>query len=68
MIAKKDLKHCIYYFGTCRNSHIAVWDEKQNRFYYMRYKFGGWMLEDIKHPEDDDGYDVFEPHFEVEIT
>lgn len=49
------------YYGTCRNSSIALWDGEE--FIYERYKFGYTYPEDIKHFEDDDGngYDVYLP-------
>ena len=66
MIAKKDLKHLYYYKGVCRNAYVAQWDEKTNKFYYIRYKFGGHALEEIRHPEDDDGFDLFIPLKEID--
>ena len=48
------------YEGDCRNAHIAVWKEN-NKFEYMRTKFGYTYPEEINHFQDDDGYDVFVP-------
>ena len=62
MIVKKDLKDLRYYLGVCRNSHIAIWSKEENSFYYTRYKLGKFFTESIKHPEDDDGFDLFIPY------
>ena len=62
MIAKKDLKSSRYYIGVCRNSHVAKWNSKEECFHYMRTKFSKTFCETIKHPEDDDGWDLFIPY------
>lgn len=59
MIPKKDLVIGATYQGYCRNASEAVWNGK--KFMYMREKFGSRFEEDIEHPEDDCGYDVFVP-------
>lgn len=64
-IAKQNLKDKTYYFGLCRNAHIAVWDAKGDTFWYIRIKFGSFFTEEIKHMEDDEGFDVFIPMHEV---
>lgn len=56
---KKDLKHGMYYKGTCRNAEIARWNANEQVFVHWRTKFGCKFLETIKHPDDDDVYDVF---------
>jgi len=48
------------YFGHCRNAHEAIWKEN-NKFEYLRYKFGCEFPEKINHFQDDNGYDVFVP-------
>jgi hypothetical protein len=58
-IAKKDLVVGEYYLGDCRNAQIARWDG--NMFYHWRTKFGTKFIEAIKHPEDEQYYDVFYP-------
>lgn len=59
-IPKSELVTGAYYQGMSRNSLIALWSGK--KFVYLRYKFGGWISDEINHPEDDDGrYDVFIP-------
>lgn len=63
LIMKKDLKVNKFYYGNCRNSSIAQWNGK--KFTYIRRKFGDSFEEDINHFEDDDGYDLFEPYFEI---
>lgn len=50
-----------YYFGGCRNAKCAKWVASENVFKHQRYKFGSYYVEDINHPEDDDGYDCFVP-------
>lgn len=60
-IHKKYLRDGEYYAGTCRNASVARWDAKENKFYYWRTKFGQSFIEDIRHPEDDDKYDLFYP-------
>ena len=30
-------------------------------FVYLRYKFGDYFTEEINHPEDDNGFDLFYP-------
>lgn len=64
-IAKKDLKHGAYYKGHCRNARVAMWDQPNNVFWYMRKKFGQTFSEEINHPEDDHGYDLFYPFEET---
>jgi hypothetical protein len=65
MIPKKDLKDGHAYVGNCRNAAVAVWYAKDNQFVYIRSKFGAEYEEDIKHPEDDDSYDLFVPMLEL---
>lgn len=60
-IAKKDLVDGAYYKGDCRNADVARWNAKVGCFFYTRYKFGSTFTEDINHPEDDDGFDLFWP-------
>ena len=59
LIPKKDLEDGATYFGTCRNASQAVWHADKQRFTYLRYKFGSEYPEDIVHPEDDEGADIF---------
>lgn len=56
-----DLKDQYYYRGECRNSEWALWDAPSQKFYYIRYKFGDSFKEEIEHPDNDRGYDVFFP-------
>lgn len=58
-IAKKDLKHGQYYKGRCRNASIARWNGERGMFIHWRTKFGTKFLEEIRHPEDEQVYDVF---------
>jgi hypothetical protein len=66
MLKKADLVDGKYYAGNCRHASVAQWNENQGCFYYMREKFGALLCESIKHPEDDDGYDLFTPFEETE--
>ena len=61
MIPKKDLVDGATYLGFCRNAGEAIWDAGKNMFTYTRKKFGSSFNEDINHPEDDDGFDLFVP-------
>lgn len=61
MFAKKDLVDGATYIGTCRNAEEAVWHADKQRFTYVRSKWGSSYDEDITHPEDDEGYDIFVP-------
>ena len=69
MILKADLKDQAYYTGDCRNANVAKWDKAKNVFIYLRSKFGAEFEEEIYHPEDDDGHDLFIPIEEIkELT
>lgn len=58
-IAKKDLIHGAYYSGQCRNASEARWNADKQIFVHWRTKFNSTFLEEIKHPEDDNLFDVF---------
>lgn len=68
LLMKVDLKDGHYYLGRSRNASVARWDAARERFTYMRVKFLSVYPEDICHPEDDDGYDLFFPLKEVTPT
>ena len=55
-----------YYAGKCRNAQFAQWDG--TKFVYVRHKFGFSFPEEIEHPEDDRGFDVFFPKRAVELA
>lgn len=59
VIPKSKLIKNKYYKGKCRNATVALWNGYE--FVYMRNKFGETYVETIKHPEDDDNYDLFIP-------
>lgn len=61
IVLKKDLVEGSFYYGSCRNSRVAIWDGTQ--FIYVRTKFGSKFKETINHPEDDNGFDLFHPYF-----
>jgi len=66
VLSKDKLEDGKYYLGECRNARVARWCEKDQKFTYIRTKFGSSYPEDIKHPEDDDGFDLFVPFREIE--
>jgi len=57
-IARADLVHGAYYTGRCRNATVARWNADEGQFYHWRYKFG-WHVDCIRHPEDEQYFDVF---------
>lgn len=61
MIPKSQLIDGQSYIGCCRNATIAIWHADKNRFTYRRTKFNYVFDEDICHPEDDNGFDLFIP-------
>ena len=61
MIAKKDLVDGAIYLGHCRNAGYAQWNAGLGKFEYIRHKFGCEFIDEIEHPEDDRGYDIFVP-------
>jgi hypothetical protein len=50
-LSKSELIAGAYYTGICRNSGVAMWMGKEQKFIYIRYKFG-FMLDEIEHFED----------------
>lgn len=59
-IPKKDLIDGIWYYGDHRRCTIAKWNNKDNQFDYLRYKFG-YFWDNCNHFEDDDGFALFVP-------
>lgn len=59
LLDKAELKDGAYYVGRCRNATVARWNAKKQCFTHWRVKFNSVFLEDIKHPVDDDTFDVF---------
>lgn len=59
LIPKHELVHGQWYAGTCRNASQAVWNSASQKFFYRRTKFGSTFWDEIEHPEDDRGYDLF---------
>lgn len=59
LIPKSSLVDGAYYKGFCRNTTYARWHEASHVFVYWRTKFDQRFLEEIKHPVDDQVYDVF---------
>lgn len=65
MIRKTALIDGKTYKGHCRNASEAVWYAEKDCFTYQRTKWGSTFPEDINHPEDDDGFDIFTPYEEI---
>ena len=59
LIPKRELVHKQWYLGTCRNASQARWNAETQKFEYLRTKFGWTFWDEIEHPEDDCGYDLF---------
>jgi hypothetical protein len=55
-----------YYYGTCRNTHVAKYCAPLKQFFYIRRKFNLEFPESINILENDDGYDLFFPVCEIE--
>jgi len=65
VIPKAQLRHGVYYRGTCRNATIARWNNDEQRFYHWRTEWGQTFIETICHRDDDDQWDVFDAFEEV---
>jgi hypothetical protein len=65
MLPKSVLADGGYYAGRCRNANIARWRADRECFTYLREKFGSVHAEEIFHPEDDNGFDLFLPTLRV---
>ena len=59
LLPKSALVHGAYYKGRCRNASVARWNADEQCFYHWRQKFNSIFIETIKHPEDDEVFDVF---------
>ena len=59
LIPKHELVHGQWYLGACRNAKQARWNAEKQKFEYLRTKFGSTFWDEIEHPEDDSGYDLF---------
>lgn len=64
-ILRSELIDRAYYSGWCRNTSVAQWHAHRGRFIYLRTKFGSTFAEEINHPEDDDGFDLFVPEKQI---
>lgn len=72
ILPKVDLVDGAYYVGRCRNATVARWSASRGCFFHWRVKFSRIFVEEIKHPADEDYFDVFrvvrvlaEPKFEI---
>lgn len=61
IVRKSDLEDAAWYVGECRNANLAQWDGKRSVFVHWREKFDKIFPETIRHPEDDNGFDLFWP-------
>jgi hypothetical protein len=66
LLRKEQLEHGQYYRGRCRNAQVARWHAGAQCFIHWRVKFGSRFLERIKHPVDENYFDVFLPLEAVE--
>ena len=64
-IQKKDLVDGGYYTDTCRNAELARWNAAKQVFVHWRTKFGKRFTETIKHPADEEYFDVFYPQAHI---
>ena len=60
-ITIENLEHLSYYIGISRNSKVAIWDNDKKMFFHTRYKMKKHIIDSLRHPEMDDGYDLFIP-------
>ena len=59
LIPKHELVHGQWYLGACRNAKQARWNAEKQKFEYLRTKFGSTFWDELEHPEDSRGYDLF---------
>ena len=59
ILSKEQLVDGTYYIGRCRNATIARWSAARGCFFHWRQKFDRIFVEEIKHPIDEEHYDVF---------
>ncbi|KWA84326.1 hypothetical protein WL29_23645 [Burkholderia ubonensis] len=59
LLRKEQLEHGRYYAGRCRHARVARWHAGADCFIHWRSKFGSRFLERIKHPVDENYFDVF---------
>jgi hypothetical protein len=59
ILPKAELVDGAYYVGRCRNATIARWSAAHGCFFHWRVKFDRIFVEEIKHPVDEDYFDVF---------
>lgn len=71
MIPADRLEDRAYYQGICRNTNVAKWvkdsrDPSKSCFYYIREKHESFYVENINHPSNDTGFDLFVPLRKIE--
>lgn len=62
----KNLEKGCFYSGECRNANVAYWNG--TKFLHIRSKFGSEFIEEINHPLNDNGFDLFIPYKKVEMS
>jgi hypothetical protein len=74
ILPKTELVDGAYYIGRCRNATVARWSAPHDCFFHWRVKFDRIFVEEIKHPIDENYFDVFrvvrvlpEPKFEIPL-
>lgn len=65
LLTKDQLEDGAYYVGRCRNASVARWNAEEGQFYHWREKFGRVYIETIKHPIDEEQFDVFRPIYKL---
>lgn len=68
MIPKSELRDGAYYVGAHRCTKVAVWHESRDAFVYLEYSMGSYGASESKHPEDDDGWALFVPFREIDVS
>ncbi len=58
VLRKGQLKDGSYYWGICRNARVAKWSCTCQAFLYQHLE-GTYNTKEIKHPEDEEGADIF---------
>ena len=70
MVPKDKLEHGAYYHGDCRNASIARWNATDDRFIYIRQKFGDVFAEAIGYwveaQPGEHRWDEFKPYVKME--
>lgn len=60
-IPKNKLTNEFWYYGNYRITNYGRWDEKNQVFHIIRFKFNQHFMEQCNHFENDDGFALFVP-------